>query len=396
MQDRVDDQRSPSGTPAVGTERDAMSDAQTPALELAFAGDLVLDEPDPDHWLSGIAPALRRVDLAIGHLEVPHTSRGVEREGDVPAPGADPAHVAALARAGFKAVSLAGNHIADCGAPGIEDTIQALDAASIHHAGAGPNIAAAREPAIIPVSNRRIALLSYNCVGPELSWATDERAGCAYVRVESRDGRPITPAAPLERIDPASLEQMAGDIASARTRADVVIVALHKGIVHTRARLAPYERPLAHAAIDAGCDIVIGHHAHIARGIEIYRGKPIFHGLGNGCVVTRALSPDQSHPARAEWARRRRELFGFEPDPTYFLAPFHPEAVHGMLGCVRLESDGTMRVGFVPVFIEPPGRPVLASGETARRVVEYIRTITVEAGLPALDVEIASEGVWLN
>lgn len=396
MQDRVDDQRSHSGMPAAGIEREAMYEPWTPALELAFAGDLVLDEPDPDHWLSGIAPALRGVDLAIGHLEVPHTSRGIEQTGDVPAPGADPAHVAALARAGFKAVSLAGNHVADCGAPGIADTIEALDAASIHHAGAGPNVSAARAPAIMSVSNRRIALLSYNCVGPEHSWATAERAGCAYVRVESADGQSITPAAPLERVDPLSLEQMARDIADARARADVVIVALHKGIVHTRARLAPYERPLAHAAVDAGCDIVIAHHAHIVRGIELYKGRPIFHGLGNGCVVTRALSPDQSHPARAEWARRRRELFGFEPDPAYFLAPFHPEAVHGMLGRVRLGGDGAMRVGFLPVFVEPPGRPVLASGEAARRVIEYIRTITVEAGLPALDVEITSDGVWLN
>jgi poly-gamma-glutamate capsule biosynthesis protein CapA/YwtB (metallophosphatase superfamily) len=43
----------------------------------------------------------------------------------------------------------------------------------------------------------------------------------------------------------------------------------------------------------------VGHHAHIVRGIEFYKGKPVFHGLGNGCVVTHALNPDQSHPARA-------------------------------------------------------------------------------------------------
>jgi poly-gamma-glutamate synthesis protein (capsule biosynthesis protein) len=50
-------------------------------LEIALVGDLVLDEPDADHWLSGIAPALRRADLAIGHLEVPHSDSPYELEG---------------------------------------------------------------------------------------------------------------------------------------------------------------------------------------------------------------------------------------------------------------------------------------------------------------------------
>ena len=75
--------------------------AQSPdSLTLLFTGDIVLDVQGADHWLSGIAPALRAADLAIGHLEVPHTRRGSELQGDVPAPGADPAHLDALARAG--------------------------------------------------------------------------------------------------------------------------------------------------------------------------------------------------------------------------------------------------------------------------------------------------------
>ncbi len=161
-----------------------------------------------------------------------------------------------------------------------------------------------------------------------------------------------------------------------------------------RARLAPYERPLAHAAIDAGANIVIGHHAHIIRGIELYRGAPIFHGLGNGCVVTRALSPAQSDPKRAAWAKRRRELFGFEPDPAYELAPFHPEAVHAMLGRVVIDEHG-MRVGFIPVYVEPPGRPRIAF-DHAERIARYVSEITVEAGLPPLSLNITSEAVWLN
>jgi poly-gamma-glutamate synthesis protein (capsule biosynthesis protein) len=197
-------------------------------------------------------------------------------------------------------------------------------------------------------------------------------------------------------VDPESLAAMARDIQGAKQCADLVVVALHKGIVHTPARLAPYERALAHAAIEAGGDIVCGHHAHIVRGIEIYRGKPIFHGLGNGCVVTRALSPGQDHPARAACARRLRELFGFEPDPAYYLAPFHPEAVNAMLGRVRVHDDGRLQVGFVPVHVEPPGRPTLAGGETAANVVRYIAQITVDGGMPPLRLESSAEGVWVT
>jgi poly-gamma-glutamate capsule biosynthesis protein CapA/YwtB (metallophosphatase superfamily) len=365
-------------------------------LDLLLAGDLVLDEPAPDYWLGGIAPAVRAADLAIAHLEVPHSLGGTELAGDVPAPGADPAHLPAIARAGFHMVSLAGNHISDLGAEGIADTVAGLDSAGVAHTGAGATLDAAREPALRNVAGRRIALLSYNCVGPEAGWASAGRAGCAYVRIEAADGGAIAPSSMLERIDPGSLAAMARDIEGAKQRADLVIVALHKGIVHTPARLAPYERALAHAAIEAGCDIVCGHHAHIVRGIEVYRGKPIFHGLGNGCVVTRALSPSQNHPARAAWARRRRELFGFEPDPAYYLAPFHPEAVNAMLGRVRVRDDGSLQVGFIPVYVEPPGRPALARGDTAASVTRYIAQITVEAGMPPLSLESTAEGAWLT
>src|SRR6185437_12128899 len=181
-------------------------------MDLLFSGDLVLDEPNPDHWLSGVAPALRSADLAIGHLEVPHTRRGLELAGDVPAPGADPAHLSALKRAGFAALTLAGNHVADCGAEGIVDTLAELDRLAIKHCGAGPDLQRARAPAWLSAEGVRVALLSYNCVGPEQCWAGPARAGCAYVRIETMDGSPITPAAALFRADPKSLGAMVHDV----------------------------------------------------------------------------------------------------------------------------------------------------------------------------------------
>jgi poly-gamma-glutamate capsule biosynthesis protein CapA/YwtB (metallophosphatase superfamily) len=363
------------------------------ALDFIFAGDLVLDEPRPDYWLSGIAPRITAANIAIGHLEVPHTKRRAELHGDVPAPGADPANLAALKRAGFDAVSLAGNHIADCGTLGIADTRDELTRLGIEHTGAGPNLESARRPALLRCAGRRIALLSYNCVGPQAGWATDSSGGCAYVSIDTSDGGAISPTASLQSPNPKSLSQMQADIAAAGAEDTFVVVALHKGLVHTPARLAPYERPVAWAAIDAGAQVVVSHHAHLIRGMEFYRGKPIFHGLGNGCVVTRALSPGQDNPARAAWVERRKKLFGFEPDPSYWLAPFHPDAVNAMLGRLIWHDDGRIEAGFVPVHIEAPGRPVIADDSRAAATIAYMARITQEAGLPALSFSVREDMV---
>lgn len=362
-------------------------------MTLVLAGDLVLDEPDPGKWLSGIAPALRQADLAIGHLEVPHTDCPDEVGADVPSPGAPPANLLALAEAGFSAVSLAGNHIADCGPQGIADTIAGLERAGLAYAGAGPDLAAARRPAMLAAQGLEVALLSYNCVGPEFGWAGPGKAGCAYLPLVTAGGEPVAPRSRIAGIAPEAYAILRADIAAARSAADLVLVAMHKGRVHTPAVLEPYERHLARAAIDLGADAVVGHHAHIARGIEFHRSKPIFHGLGNGCVVTRALSPAQDHPARREWAERRKQLFGFEPDPAYTLAPFHPEARLALLGKLELLADGTQRASVIPVWVEAPGRPVLASGERANEVRRYLERITVDGGLDPISIDAAGHVV---
>lgn len=355
-------------------------------MSIIATGDVILDVPDADHWLAAIGPVLRAADLAIGHLEVPHTTSVAELAGDVPAPGAPPENVAALARAGFGAVTLAGNHIADCGAAGIADTRALLAAEGIDHCGAGRDAAEAFAPAIREVGEYRIGLLSYNCVGPQLAWAGTSRAGCAYLRIEASDGSAIAPAALLDTVTDEARDRLAADIAALRGSVDLVLVALHKGIVHTPARLAPYEREIARVAIMSGADAVFSHHAHIVRGIEFIDGKPIFHGLGNGCVVTRALSPGQDHPARAAWVEKRKALFGFEPDPAYDLAPFHPEAVNAFMARLSVAPRGGLETYIEPVHVVAPGRPEPATGERAAAVRRYVEQITRIAGLPAIRI----------
>ncbi|HLU56336.1 MAG TPA: CapA family protein [Pseudonocardia sp.] len=357
-------------------------------ITVAAVGDLILDEPDPAGFLAPAAPLLRSADVTVGHVEVPHSTTTTEVSTDVPAPPADPAALDALADAGVDVVTLAGNHIADAGPVGVTDTVAHARKAGMVPTGAGANLTEARTPAIVERGGLRVGVLSYNCVGPRESWATSRKAGCAYVHVlthyELDYASPGSPPKTYTFADPDSLDAMADDVARLRAEADVVLVGLHKGIGHTPAAIAMYEKPVARAAIDAGADAVFGHHAHIMRGIEVHRGRPIFHGLGNFVTVTRALTPGDGadSPERLTWAKRRKELYGFEPDPALPYYPFHPESRNTVVAVCRFDENGLVEAGFVPCWIDDAGRPVpLPEGPENARVADYVASITRTAGL---------------
>jgi poly-gamma-glutamate synthesis protein (capsule biosynthesis protein) len=236
----------------------------------------------------------------------------------------------------------------------------------------------------------RFGLLSYNCVGPRDSWAGESRAGCAYVHVlthyELDHASPGGPPTIYTFAEPKTLEAMAADIEALRPRVDILIVALHKGLGHTPATVGMYERQIAKTAIDAGADVVVGHHAHILQGMEIYRNRPIFHGLGNFAIATRALSIEgNASPERRAWAERRRKLFGFEPDPEYVTYPFHPEAKNAIIAFCEVDRQGVQAAGFRPCFVNKHSQPeVLGDDHCGHAVAAYVRDITVRAGLNAL------------
>jgi poly-gamma-glutamate synthesis protein (capsule biosynthesis protein) len=354
-------------------------------MRLLLLGDLILDEPDPDSFFEPSSELLRSADLVIGQVEVPHTARGVPSSVDIPAPPADPAHLGALARAGIGVATLAGNHIFDSGPNGIEDTIAALHELGIATAGAGMTINEARRPAVVERSGLHVGVLSYNCVGPRESRATSRKAGAAPLDVlthyELDYAGPGGPPRTYTFVSPESLDALRADVLALREVADVVVVAFHKGIGHVPVQVHAYERELGHVAIDCGADIVVGHHAHILRGIEIYRGKPVFHGLGNFVSVTHALTPDGASAAElAAWSQRRRELFGFETDPAMPFYPFHPESRNTMIADCRILTAGEVDAGFVPCRIDDNGRPV-PGGED---VAAYVERITAEAGFETI------------
>lgn len=352
------------------------------SLRLFAIGDIILG-PDAEKLLSGIAPTLTTGDLVVGHLEVPYTKRNLHAVQLSRVPEV----LSALNYAGIDVVTLAGNHIFDYGAEGIEDTITWLKSNGIHYTGAGMNLEEAKKPAIIDRGGLRIGVLNYNCVGPSSTWAGCNKPGCAYIKVithyELDYACPGGPPTIYTWAEPTTLKSMQVDIYNLRGQCDIVIVSFHKGLVHTPVRLADYEQQVAYAAIDAGADLILSHHAHILKGIEIYKGKPIFHGLCNGAVYLPSKTFDSGRLAM-DWGKRRREIFQFEPDPDYPTYPFHPEAKYTIIATCRIENKMISQVSFLPVIVNKDGQPqIFGQDAQGQLVYDYMNKITQEAGLNA-------------
>ncbi|MDQ3942210.1 MAG: CapA family protein, partial [Actinomycetota bacterium] len=201
---------------------------------------------------------LRSADLTLANFENPVLENAVWHP-DEPTFTGDLRLLPILGQAGIDGVTLANNHILDAGVPGLEETLGHLEDAGIAHAGAGLDLEAAREPIIFDLGGLKIGVLSYQGVpGYEWAWATPSVPGTA----------------PLQE------EVVREDVRRLRPEVDLVIVMPHWGIEYI-ATPEPGQVQLAHAAIDAGADLVVGDHAHWPKGIEVYEGKPIFYGTGN-------------------------------------------------------------------------------------------------------------------
>ena len=351
-------------------------------------GDLVLERADSWPLLEPAASALGEADLVIGHLEIPHLDPDDGhrvQSTDVPALPGPPSALDGLVAAGFDVLTLAGNHIYDFGAEGIRATVGHCAARGLATAGVGENIDEALAPAIVEVEGVRIAVLSVNCVGPRETWATSLKPGAAYIEVithyETQGANPGGPPRIDTHAEPRSLDRVVQAVTRTAAEADVVIVALHKGLVHMPVELAAYEAEISHAVIDAGAHAVIGHHAHIMKGIEFYRGRPILHGMGNFATVTSALSAAKGDaPERAAWARTRRRLFGFTPDPDMPDYPFHPESRNTAIAVLEI-SYGRLDLALLPCWIDDDARPVPVTRDgRGADVADYLRMITAEAG----------------
>jgi poly-gamma-glutamate synthesis protein (capsule biosynthesis protein) len=218
-----------------------------------------LKSEGPDSFFVHTAPLLQKADLAMGNLEGP---LGLQGENTVKKKYTfliDPIAAVGLAHAGFKLLTLANNHTMDFGPQALQSTLEALDKNGLKHTGAGMNETQARMPAWFDINGRKVAVLAYSLTEPTEFWANDSKPGCAH----------------------ANPEAMREDIQKARAAgAQLVFVCCHWGR-EKQTKLRNYQPYIAHAAIDAGADAVVGHHPHIWQQLEVYHGKPIAYSIGN-------------------------------------------------------------------------------------------------------------------
>jgi poly-gamma-glutamate synthesis protein (capsule biosynthesis protein) len=357
-----------------------MSDAVT----LYAVGDVGPERADPDTLFTGVRGTLSGGDLAFCQLEMNLTDRGTRLPQVRHTARATPATAGSLRRAGFDVVSWAGNHCMDWGPDGFFDTIDALKGEDITVLGVGADLAAAREVRVVERAGTRIAFLAYCSILPADYWATDRRPGCAPMRAHTvyeptEPDQPGTPCRIITYPHRGDLAALTGDIARARQLADVVIVSLHWGIHFVPATLADYQRDVAHAAIDAGADLILGHHAHILKGIEVYRGKAIFYSLGNFAMDLPMTAEHAASPGFRELLKLHP---GWEPDlgSTYNFP--HDSRKTIAVRC-RISPGGIEEVAFLPAYIDRSSRPEFLTGDDPRfgEVVGYLRDVSAGQGL---------------
>lgn len=233
-------------------------------LKIAFCGDIMpgaevaqyMGSSTIADWLRKVSPAWEGADLLIGNLECPCIVQAQPIRNKLPelvfhAPAS---RLGELAQAGFSAVTLANNHVLDCGHIGLSETLEETKKAGLYHVGAGMNLADASKPAFIQVRGVTVGLTAF-CYGPPAGHSSPGVAPC----------------------DPLLMREV---LRAARAKSDIVIAALHDGLEYSDVPPAKTRSRFRFLA-ENGADIVIGHHPHVLQGLEWHGSTPIAYSLGD-------------------------------------------------------------------------------------------------------------------
>ena len=267
---------------------------------IILTGDInLMGVEDPAVPFRRVADTLHEADAVFGNLEcclydppVPRVMMPDEISG-YDGFFAPTVNGPALVHGGFHCVGNANNQ--NYGAEAIMSSNACLDKLGIPHVGTGVNRTAARAPAIVTRNGTRFGFLQRT----SQYWPNNHEAGekhpgvavikayTAYQPVYYKDGtlppnRPGTPPKILTWCDRDYLERFRQDVTALKAQADIVVSSHHMG---HRGEILDFQSEIAHAAIDAGADVVMAHAEHYPLGIEIYKGKPIYYGLGSFCFI---------------------------------------------------------------------------------------------------------------
>lgn len=258
------------------------------------------------YFLENVKPIFESSDLAVVNLEGPLTNSKTHADKEFVFKG-PPEFAGILTEGGVDAVNLANNHTMDYGQAGYSDTVQTLSDAGVGYFGNDKDL-------MYRVGDVTIGLLGYKYWG----------------------------------VDAAAKERITRDIAGLRAQgAAIVIVSFHWGDERSNYPNG-VQKTLAHAAVDAGADLVFGHHPHVIQGIENYNGKNIVYSLGNFCYGGHRNPEDK--------------------DSFIFRQSFSVED-----GKAVVSGSSIIPVSISSVRTRNDYRPTPLTGEDAERVLERLR-----------------------
>lgn len=265
---------------------------------LVFLGDVApgrsmeaqLARYGPAYPWTGLGTLIRSADLAVANLESVLATQGNPLNKSYLI-RAHPRWGQTLVEAGFDLVTLANNHALDFGPAALDGTLATLQALGIATVGAGSSAEAAHRPATFTLNGVRVAVLGY---------AASRWNGSVDV--------PTT-----DRVAWAEPGIVGADVRAVRKRADLVVVLLHAGTEYAPSP-SPDQEAVARAAVDAGADLVVGHHPHVTQTIERYRQGLIVYSLGDALFDIPRRAAMEGHLLRVHATREglsRAELWPF-------------------------------------------------------------------------------------
>lgn len=252
---------------------------------LSAVGDIRLDGPVAAAAKRDASAPSRAVkdlldaDIVFGNLETPVTTRGAKTPKTWNFRAA-PKLLGVVKAAGFTVLNIANNHVWDYGRTGFLDTLRALADGGWRTVGGGRDRAAAEDVSLIEFEGLTVGMLGMTSTYPEEGWARDKKPGVFY----------------------SDFNRIKGAVAKGKKKCDVLVVSFHGG-TELAEQPNDIQKAAAHAAVDAGADLFLGHHPHVLQGVEIYKGKPIFYSLGNFLFVSPNPSTRPSVIVRATLAK---------------------------------------------------------------------------------------------
>jgi poly-gamma-glutamate synthesis protein (capsule biosynthesis protein) len=417
-------------------------------FSLALAGDSIIMTPASVHQNDPQFVALRDVihgsDASFTNLEgtFPGHNSYPAAEPRATWISVDPAMLKELQWIGFNLFSNANNHAMDFGIDGLLNTMQAMRGAGAVYAGAGENLGEARAPAYLSTAHGRIALIAcastfqhdapagqsrpdlrgrpgINPLHHETKYEVeantldalqklkdDLHLGSTAVASKSAQnlslafdgGAPVTFAAGdrpkvVTTPDANDLAAITSSIKDAREMADYVVVSIHshEGAPGAESLQVPaqFVSEFAHAAVDAGADVFVGHGNHALRGIEIYKGKVIFYSLGNFIFENDLVVPQPTEfyqqfglgadalPAQAFDTRSDHDRKSFPANPLLW---------RSIVAHVLFRDKHPAEVTLTPITLgfgrrrPDRGYPELADAKAAQEILEGLRKLSQPFG----------------